>query len=500
MLPTDEAKSGHRQPSHALRRINISIWLWELLSLLVSMMCITAIIVILAHYNRQPVPTWSYGLTINGVISILAVTAKSSLVLPVAEAISQLKWAWFWKKQHPVQDFERFDSSSRGPWGSLILLCHPRAWDLAALGAALTLAAVAVEPSLQQITSYPPMLVRSDGVASVPRSTYYYDVEYDALGDGIMSSALKGAIYRGIFTSTGGTGLGVTPTCSTGNCTWPSYTSLGVCSACENVTSLLTYVHHYPWTVAEGDPITEWTLPNSASISNNTRKPDDTDASNYTTWMVASGAWDSLRFQNLANQSIADASYLYVPPLQNTSFSYSQPHDFECMLLFCVKTYNASMTNGVFQETVTSSWPGPNDTLPYPKGFHSNETNTGINTNFTLLPPGSDTPFTIHMRTFYLLMLWMNDLLNMNYNNNPTNPEYADWPGSVDVPEAFYDSQMSDIDTLGGQRNRTINIGGPGPIFERIAEGMTSRIRSIAESGQTAVGTAYSIQTSVEAR
>jgi len=60
-------------------------------------------------------PHWSYGLTFNGVISTLAVLAKSSMILPVAEALGQLKWCWFWTKKRRIMDFEQFDRASRGP-------------------------------------------------------------------------------------------------------------------------------------------------------------------------------------------------------------------------------------------------------------------------------------------------------------------------------------------------------------------------------------------------
>lgn len=45
--------------------------------------------------------------------------------LPAAEGISQLKWYWFNEPQ-PLIDLDRFDTASRGPWGSLLLLFHTR--------------------------------------------------------------------------------------------------------------------------------------------------------------------------------------------------------------------------------------------------------------------------------------------------------------------------------------------------------------------------------------
>jgi len=81
-----------------LQQISIRFWIWEFLSLMTSTACMSAILAILAHYDGKPMPNWSYGLTMNGVISVLAGKAKSATVLPLAAALSQLKWCWFWTR------------------------------------------------------------------------------------------------------------------------------------------------------------------------------------------------------------------------------------------------------------------------------------------------------------------------------------------------------------------------------------------------------------------
>jgi hypothetical protein len=158
-----------------LRQLSVDLWIWEVVSLLLSACCVGAIIVILLRYDNKPLPAWNYGLTINGVISVLAVVAKAAMILPIAEGISQLKWNWYWKYSRPVMDFQFFDAASRGPWGCLmLLLLRPKQWSIASIGALLTVLALLMEPSLQLIPS------NSDGLAEVgtsllPRSTYYKD-------------------------------------------------------------------------------------------------------------------------------------------------------------------------------------------------------------------------------------------------------------------------------------------------------------------------------------
>lgn len=175
-LPDLPEEAGSPDLRQRIRQTCIHLWIWEMLSLFLCSSCVGAIIIILLRYDGKQLPDWQYGLTINGVISVLSGIAKASMILPVAESISQLKWHWYWNgRSRPVIDFEYFDIASRGPWGCLILLCRPRQWSVATIGAAVTVLALLMEPSLQFIPTYPMHSVVTS-TASVSRSTYYNDV------------------------------------------------------------------------------------------------------------------------------------------------------------------------------------------------------------------------------------------------------------------------------------------------------------------------------------
>lgn len=51
-----------------------------------------------------------------------------------------------------------------------------------------------------------------------------------------VENALYGAFYRGIYASTNLTSA-IDVQCHTGNCTWPTFASLGACSSCQDVTT-----------------------------------------------------------------------------------------------------------------------------------------------------------------------------------------------------------------------------------------------------------------------
>jgi hypothetical protein len=99
---------------------------WELLSWTVSFVCVVAIIGVLWFYDgkRQPEYVLS-GITLNAYVSVFAAVSKAALILPVSEAIGQLKWVWF-QNEAPLWDFQLYDAASRGPWGAFMLLIRTR--------------------------------------------------------------------------------------------------------------------------------------------------------------------------------------------------------------------------------------------------------------------------------------------------------------------------------------------------------------------------------------
>jgi hypothetical protein len=118
-----------------------------------------AVVVVLIYFKDEPLSDWTLAdkthLTLNAYISILSKMAGAALVLPVSEAIGQLKWSWFQQNSKQMWDFEIFDNASRGPWGSLLLLIRTKGKVLAALGAMITLCMMALDPFFQQVVDFP---------------------------------------------------------------------------------------------------------------------------------------------------------------------------------------------------------------------------------------------------------------------------------------------------------------------------------------------------------
>jgi hypothetical protein len=186
------------------------------------------------------------------VTNVLAKIATAALILPISEAIGQLKWSWFnGRKSKDMIDFEIFDKASRGAWGSFLLLFRTKGRSLAALGAVLTLLMVATDAFFQQSTDLPgrwaskghgdsPIVIRYDS----NNGQIFEHGMSNTLVDINLSQVVQNYFYYGgnqpvIF------GNGIRPeiplSCPSSRCEWEPYDTLGICSACADVSEQLTY-------------------------------------------------------------------------------------------------------------------------------------------------------------------------------------------------------------------------------------------------------------------
>lgn len=78
---------------------------------------------LLHYFGERPLSHWQSHswLPISTVVTALAQTAVSTLLVSISSSISQLKWVWL-QKNRPMEDIQDFDEASRGPAGSFLLL------------------------------------------------------------------------------------------------------------------------------------------------------------------------------------------------------------------------------------------------------------------------------------------------------------------------------------------------------------------------------------------
>ncbi|KAF1978756.1 hypothetical protein BU23DRAFT_524254 [Bimuria novae-zelandiae CBS 107.79] len=229
-------------------------WLIEIISWSLSAACMAGICVMLILYKDKNIPRWPLGLTLNAYISVLAKVASAALMLPVSEALGQLKWSWFQgDDSKKLWDFELFDSASRGPWGSFLLLIRTKGRTLAAGLAAITIFALALDPFFQQVVEYPEVwrvqedkgaIQRAFGYEPFAQGQEYRDgiqnIETDATMEGVAAQFFYD---NGTSPVTFGRGVrsDVPLACPYSNCTWAPYETLGVHSECVDASDKLEF-------------------------------------------------------------------------------------------------------------------------------------------------------------------------------------------------------------------------------------------------------------------
>ncbi|KAK8123019.1 hypothetical protein PG984_011689 [Apiospora sp. TS-2023a] len=223
------------------------------MSMVLSIFCMGLILGILIRVQNQPTRSWDLNFTPNALISVCTTVGKIALMIPVVSCISQLKWSHFVHSPHPLDHLQRFDDASRGPWGAFRLLMlkfslgHKAhlftTWGLALV----TVAGLAMEPTAQNVldqVSRESLMtdVRSRiAVASAYQSRAYpflpltYQNNYWPSNELIrFQSSTIDAVINGETTPQ------FSCASPASRCTWPSFTTLGVCSSYRNVTAFVT--------------------------------------------------------------------------------------------------------------------------------------------------------------------------------------------------------------------------------------------------------------------
>lgn len=402
-LPNIAERIEQRLWWYSLNGNVIERWLLEIISWTISAVCMGAIVGVLLYLGNEPLSKWQLsriGLTLNAFISVLSKVASAALLLPVAEALGQLKWSWFQGHSKKLWDFEIFDNASRGPWGSFLLLIRTKGRALAALGALVTIFALALDQFFQQVVEFPDRW-RLQGNSSIPRVVRYEPVYPEQYLNGLLEAQRDENLYAvldSFFYGNGtqpmqfgnGTRADVPLSCPTSNCTWPPYETLGVCSQCVDVSQLLTFdclETRVDWTSNLTGPGTEWTYPNGTVCGYwlNATSEEPVLMSGYLKNSTDSGEEEALLMRILALVTNPKRQTLYGGsvnfkhirnPIEDfiiagaaneapSVYRNETPIAHECVLSWCVKTIQSSYWLAMYQEEVTEHYMNETEG-PYP--------------------------------------------------------------------------------------------------------------------------------------
>ncbi|KAF2420526.1 hypothetical protein EJ08DRAFT_620730 [Tothia fuscella] len=350
-----------------LRCIRSRWWIWELFGMITCVICLLAICITLRVFDGKPLPSIPFSISLNTIASLLGTAIKTTLLLVVTSAISQLKWLWFHRTDRELQDLQVFDEASRGPWGAMVLL-KTSGISLASLGALIVLLLLAFDPFVQQLIATPQRQIASTANSTVVKRALAFNLsnQYDlAEGRGTGSAFLRmsGDIplsqMRTAVANGANSGILVpelNPSCPTSTCNWPGFTSLGLCSKCRNVTDFAKD----NWKCQQKDDMhrtCNYNLPNSAFnytyfgvVTNNSKGWDIeiADEVRQRTWTTTITKTDADQNVFLVVSTIAMVeNNLLIPGGEREQVREAH----ECSLSMCVVEHELAVDHGVTNHT-----------------------------------------------------------------------------------------------------------------------------------------------------
>jgi hypothetical protein len=522
------------------KRGAVKPWRLEIMSWLLSALCMCTIAAVLYLFQDRPLPKhWIMGITLNTYISILSRAASAALMLPVSEALGQLKWSWFQGSSKKMSDFEMFDNASRGPWGSLVLLVRTKGAALAALGALVTICTMAMDPFFQQVARYPQRTVIQASNSSIARAKRIDEHFYvkKAIGEQEMTpnqdmQAVIDPYFSGFgvprVANVNGTHPEITFSCPTSDCTWESYETFGVCSECvdivdmldfgcypamldwnQNSTQYIPYINGAmcgwffnatiddrmlmlgyevdPFNGTSGEVLTTRTLPLVTNVSRRTY-------------------WNgSLNFKHIRNPI---NNFVVVTPTEEQNeesilrniFAHKTPRALECVLSWCVKTMDSSYHDGKYTEIVKDHFinttMGTYPWITVPPDIPNYKDNSGkiqYAQNITVDPhaldgQGNESSFGLSNDTACNIIAIFDDYLPGFYtrksNTSKTYLKNAFWeedPHMLEEPQNLWLTPNNVTDQM-----------------DKLATAMTNLLRQW--SNDTALGKSYTRETYIEVR
>ncbi|KAK4446721.1 hypothetical protein QBC34DRAFT_304568 [Podospora aff. communis PSN243] len=217
-------------------------WWWEIGAAFVSAVCMGLILVILTLADGIALEAWKLPIQPNSLISVFTTIGKSALMVPLAGCLSQLAWQHFASEPRSLDHIRVFDDASRGPWGAMELLAViGKRGFLARLLAVATVLALGIEPFAQQIlefgnrdVEYPVQAVEI-AAANTYQSRAFRNDEHAGRDD---PDKLSRVVIRDNDISNAILGVKTHPYfhCppSANNCTYPAFTTLGVCGSVKD--------------------------------------------------------------------------------------------------------------------------------------------------------------------------------------------------------------------------------------------------------------------------
>ena len=232
-------------------------------------------------------------------------------------------------------------------------ICSTLPSSLPCLGAVVTVAAFAASTLTQQLVIYSPRWTPLENVTVPvtrlysPRRSPAYESSFKAGYYGGVN--IRNAIYIGLWTNLTEPIPPYEPLCKTGNCTWPTYRSLGVCFKMADVSHL---IREEATEKRDTSTFVIQSLPNGSYLNISQHVPSAINITNSQQEEAISNI--TLAFHDEPENSRIASVFVMADYSKGRGSNTSA---LEFLLYFCTREYNTSVVNGkaTTNETIISA-------------------------------------------------------------------------------------------------------------------------------------------------
>lgn len=361
--------------------------------------------------------------------------------------------------------------------------------QVACLGALLTILAVGVDPTIQQTLVVRTRMRDTMEDAYIPRSQSYLirDLTEQVVTyslDLYPTPGMIGAMYGGLFSSDNdASGMksssNVLPSCPTGNCTYPVFTSLAARSQCKDISERITESCSYydiiqPLT-AKSAKVCQFETPNGTFINQTLPTRDEDWDASYIRRMVAANQQVLEELEEGDEYDSAHGRFFSIQILRGNTTRDSMNYEaFQCTLSWCLNQYNTTVENGQLSETVVEGTLSESKRLYLARDLPNNYLLVTLSgsPNFTVsaMAEGGVVAWlqkSLQFSNSFVLTRMSDDLRPAGYNSTV----WSWWSPSLEYSYENATLLLQDSTRLFLQEH-------PSDIMTRLAKAMTTYIRS----------------------
>ncbi|KAF5721156.1 DUF3176 domain-containing protein [Fusarium globosum] len=346
--------------NYALRRNHIfRSWWQEIAWCVFAAGLLVLLVVLLKTHDKKPAPEWFVSL--NAVVAAIATICRASMVIPVSEGLSQLKWNAFARSQRPLDDLKTFDQASRGPFGSLLLLSKTRGrlLGVSTVAAVVLISGLATSSLTQATIAFGPQMRRLSENAIANKASSINSNDWQELKEQLMNGAFQAYFISERQRKT----LQLNPSCPS-SCHWNKFRTIDICDVQRNVTDQLKLQLRDPDNLGDFDEtqgvdpgedqdVEYWSVTLGDSF-----RVDDMNAYNWVAATesmraeMAKGLWgddmDKFPITTLTTQLFIykKLSYPGDPPVRSYKGAMSPYRAVAVTWYWCIKEYEMDLTAG----------------------------------------------------------------------------------------------------------------------------------------------------------